>query len=116
MSSSCVAKHRFASVFLHWILSKITRLLPTSPYSCIACYGCGTKQPILKRDETADFQNGTRVLLQPICMERDLFEEVHICCLARSFHSLRQEATLRHGHMARRFALAFRALGVCEHS
>ena len=30
--------------------------------------------------------------------------------------SLRQVATLRHGHMARRFAPAFRALGVCEHS
>ena len=29
--------------------------------------------------------------------------------------ALRQVATLRHGHMARRFAPAFRALGVCEH-
>ena len=38
------------------------------------------------------------------------------CCMARSLRSLRQVATLRHGHMARRFAPAFRALGVCEHS
>ena len=30
--------------------------------------------------------------------------------------SLRQVATLRHGHMARRSAPAFRALGVCGHS
>ena len=37
-------------------------------------------------------------------MELDLFEEVHICCMARSLRSLRQVATLRHGHMARRFA------------
>ena len=29
--------------------------------------------------------------------------------------SLRKIATSRHGHMARRFAPAFRALGVCEH-
>ena len=58
-----------------------------------------------KRDKTADFQNGTkRVLLQPICMELDLFEDVHICCTARSLRSLRQVATLRHGHMARRSA------------
>ena len=35
--------------------------------------------------------------------------------MARSLRSLRQVATLRHGHMARRFAPAFRALGVCEH-
>ena len=44
-------------------------------------------------------------------MELDLVEEVHICCMARSLRSLRQVATLRHGHMARRFAPAFRALG-----
>ena len=37
-------------------------------------------------------------------------------CMARSLRSLRQVATLRHGHMARRFAPAFRALEVCEHS
>ena len=41
--------------------------------------------------------------------------------MGRSLRSLRQVATLRHGHMARRsaslrFAPAFRALGVCEHS
>ena len=32
---------------------------------CIYIYlrGCGTKQPILKRDKTANFQNGTK---QPI--------------------------------------------------
>ena len=41
---------------------------------------------------------------------------LHICCTARSLRSLCQVATLRHGHMARRFAPAFRALGVCEHS
>ena len=35
--------------------------------------------------------------------------------MARSLRSLRQVATLRHGHMARRFAPAFRALRVCEH-
>ena len=35
--------------------------------------------------------------------------------MARSLRSLRQVTTLRHGHMARRSALAFRALGVCEH-
>ena len=34
--------------------------------------------------------------------------------MARSLRSLRQVATLRHVHMARRFAPAFRALGVCE--
>ena len=34
--------------------------------------------------------------------------------MARSLRSLRQVATLRHGHMAR-LAPAFRALGVCEH-
>ena len=33
-------------------------------------------------------------------------------CMARSLCSLRQVATLRHGHMARRFAPAFRALDV----
>ena len=33
-----------------------------------------------------------------------------------SLRSLRQVATLRHGHMARRSAPAFRALWVCEHS
>ena len=32
-----------------------------------------------------------------------------------SLCSVRQVATLRHGHIARRFAPAFRALGVCEH-
>ena len=37
-------------------------------------------------------------------------------CMARSLRSLRQVATLRHGHMALRFAPAFRALGVYEHS
>ena len=36
--------------------------------------------------------------------------------MARSLRSLRQVATLRHCQMARRFAPAFRALGVCEHS
>ena len=41
---------------------------------------------------------------------------LHICCMARSLRSLRQVATLRQGQMARRFAPAFRALGVCEHS
>ena len=61
------------------------------------------------------------VLLQSICMELDLFEEVHICCMAWLLRALRQVATLRHGHMARRsaslgFAPAFRALGVSEHS
>ena len=35
--------------------------------------------------------------------------------MARSLRSLRQVATLRHGHLARRFAPAFRALGICEH-
>ena len=35
---------------------------------------------------------------------------IHICCMARSLRSLRQVATLRHGHMARRFAPAFKAL------
>ena len=35
--------------------------------------------------------------------------------MARSLRCLRQVATLRHGHVARRFAPAFRALGVCEH-
>ena len=40
--------------------------------------------------------------------------------MARWLRSLRQVATLRHGHMERRsaslrFAPAFRALGVCEH-
>ena len=35
--------------------------------------------------------------------------------MARSLRSLSQVATLRHGHLARRFAPAFRALGVCEH-
>ena len=34
--------------------------------------------------------------------------------MARSLRSLRQVTTLRHGHMARRSAPAFRALGVCE--
>ena len=29
---------------------------------------------------------------------------LHICCMARSLRSLRQVATLRHGHMARRSA------------
>ena len=29
----------------------------------------------------------------------------HVCCMARSLRSLRQVATLRHGHMARRSAL-----------
>ena len=41
---------------------------------------------------------------------------LHICCMARLLRSLRQVATLRHGHMARRFAPAFRAPGVYEHS
>ena len=69
------------------------------------------------RDKTADSLNGTKsVLLQPICMELHLFEEVHISCMVRSLHSLRQVVTLRHGHMARRFSPAFRTLGVCEHS
>ena len=36
--------------------------------------------------------------------------------MARSLRSLRQVATLRHGHMARLFVPAFRVLGVCEHS
>ena len=44
------------------------------------------------------------IRVQPICMEFDLFEEVHICCMARSLRSLCQVATLRHGHMARRSA------------
>ena len=34
--------------------------------------------------------------------------------MARSLRSLRQVATLMHGHMACRFAPAFRVLGVCE--
>ena len=56
--------------------------------------GCGTKQPILKRDKTADFQNETKQpifktgqnsrfskrnkmsAVQPIYMELDLFEEI----------------------------------------
>ena len=59
-------------------------------------FGCGTKQPIFKTEQNE--------WLQPICMELDLFEEVHICCMARSLRSLRQVATLRHGHMARRSA------------
>ena len=36
--------------------------------------------------------------------------------MTRSLRSLRQVATLRHGHIARRFAPAFKAVGVCEHS
>ena len=48
-------------------------------------------------------------------MELDLFHDVHIFCMARLLRSLRQVATLRHGHMARRFAPVFRALGVSEH-
>ena len=37
------------------------------------------------------------------------------CCMVRSLRSLRQVATLRHSQMARRFAPAFKALGVCQH-
>ena len=37
--------------------------------------GCGTKQPILKRDKTADFQNGTK---QPIFKT-----EQNECCYSR---------------------------------
>ena len=58
--------------------------------------GCGTKQPILKPDKTADFQNETKQpifktgqnsrfserkkmsAVQPIYMELDLFEEISI--------------------------------------
>ena len=41
-----------------------------------------------------------------------------ICCMARSLRSLRQVATLRRGHMARRSASlrsCIQVLGVCEH-
>ena len=59
-------------------------------------------------------------------IEWNAVEFYRICCMARSLRSLRQVATLRHGHMARiyiytwhvaplRFAPAFRALGVFEH-
>ena len=48
-------------------------------------------------------------------IECNAVEFYRVCCMARSLRSLRQVATLRHGHMARRFAPAFRALGVCEH-
>ena len=43
----------------------------------------------------------------------DIFKEVSIFVVR--LRSLRQVAILRHGHLARRFAPAFRALGVCEH-
>ena len=33
-----------------------------------------------------------------------IWRGLHICCMARSLRSLRQVATLRHGHMARRCA------------
>ena len=49
------------------------------------------------------------MLLQPIYMELELLEEVHICCMARSLRSLRKVAKL-----SSKFAPAFRALGVCE--
>ena len=45
-------------------------------------------------------------------IEWNAVEFYRICCMA---WSLRQVATLRHGHKARRSAPAFRALGVCEH-
>ena len=45
----------------------------------------------------------------------DLFEEVCIFVVRRSFCSLRQVATFRHGHIAGSFAPAFRAIGVGEH-
>ena len=48
-------------------------------------------------------------------IEWNAVEVYRICCMARLLRSLRQVATLRHGHMARRFAPAFRAQGVCEH-
>ena len=48
-------------------------------------------------------------------IEWNAFEFCRFCCMARSLRSLRKIATSRHGHMARRFAPAFRALGVCEH-
>ena len=45
-------------------------------------------------------------------------EFYRVCCMARLLRSLRQVATLRHGHMARRSASlrsCIQALGVCEH-
>ena len=75
-----------------------------------ADFKTGQNSRFSKRDKTADFQNGTKcVLLQPICMELDLFEEVHICCMAQSLRSIRHVATLRHGPMVCCFAPAFRA-------
>ena len=37
-------------------------------------------------------------------IEWNAVEFYRVCCMARSPRSLRQVATLRHGHMARRFA------------
>ena len=37
-------------------------------------------------------------------IERNAVEFYRICCMARSLRFLRQVATLRHGHMARRSA------------
>ena len=49
-------------------------------------------------------------------IEWNAVEFYRFCCMARSLRSLRQVATLRHGHVAPlRFAPAFCALGVCEH-
>ena len=53
-------------------------------------------------------------------IEWNAVEFYRICFMARSLRSLRQVATLRHGHLARRsaplrFALEFRALRALEH-
>ena len=71
------------------------------------------QQKMKIRSHTAEFK-----LLAFSAANIDLSEKsLHICCMARSLRSLRQVATLRHDHMAPlRFAPAFGALGVCEHS
>ena len=62
-----------------------------------------------------DSTHGTGGRFDPFLSTHFRSPEFHrICYMARSLRSLRQVATLRHGHMARRFAPAFTALGVCE--
>ena len=71
--------------------------------------GNGDREAIVvERTEVEPFDRITGI-------ERNAVEFYRICCMAWSLRSLRQVATLRHGQMARRFAPAFRALGVCEH-
>ena len=71
------------------------------------------QQKMKIRSHTAE-NSANHIISFQCCYSQYVMNLIYLKGLAQLL--LRQVATMKHGHMARRFAPAFRALGVYEHT